>query len=210
MNAASRQTPLTLLVGFVLIVLTLGVLLVWTRLKEVRAPLPIYGKVSDFALSNHLGVPVSLENLRGQVCVADVIFTRCPLQCGQMTRRMSDLQGALPAGAPVKLISLTMDPEFDTPGVLKSYGERYGANTNRWWFLTGTKQQVGNMLTNSLRLSAVATNPEQRTNQLDLFTHSTIFVLFDKHARLRGGVESLEPGWKERILGDLNRLVRED
>ncbi|MBI4659638.1 MAG: SCO family protein [Verrucomicrobia bacterium] len=209
MNAAPRRIGSGFWVGLGLAVLTLAVLLVWTRLKDLRPPLPVFGQVADFALTNQTGAPVSLDRLRGHVWVADVIFTRCPLQCGEMSKRMSELQAALPAKSPVKLVSLTMDPEYDTVPVLKRYSEKYEAHPDRWWFLTGSKEQVGNVLTNNLKLSAMETAPERRTNQFDLFTHSTLFVVVDQQARLRTAVESLQPGWKDRILDDINRLLRE-
>ena len=194
----------------VLAVLTLSILVLWKRSKEVRRPLPVYGQVTPFALTNQFGVPVSLESLLGQVWVADVIFTRCPLACPQMTGRMSELQSVLPPPAAIKLVSVSTDPEFDTPPILKDYADRAGALSNRWWFLTGTKDQVGHALTNCLRLTSVENKPEHRTNQYDLFTHSTVFLLVDKQARIRGAIESLEKGWKERILADIHRLLRED
>ena len=210
MNSERRTSVRTLLPGIVLAVLTMSILLVWKRSKEVRRPLPVYGQVTQFALTNQFGDPVSLESLRGQVWVADVIFTRCPLACPQMTGRMSELQSVLPAQGPIKLISVSTDPEFDTPPILKNYADRAGARSNLWWFLTGTKEQVGHALTNCLSLTAVENKPEQRTNQYDLFTHSTVFLLIDKRAQIRGAVESLEAGWRERIQADIHRLLRED
>lgn len=195
--------------GLALAVLTLTVLLFWSYLRKLPAPLPVYGEVKDFTLTNQSSAPVSLANLRGQVWVADVIFTRCPSSCPQMTKRMNELQAVLPANSPVKLISLTTDPDFDTPSVLKKYAEKYGAQSDRWWFLTGSRDQVGPVLTNSLRLVAVATRPEERSTEFDLFTHSTLFVIVDKHARLRGWAEATLPGWKQKVLDVTNQLLRE-
>jgi len=200
----------TWLIGLALGVLTLAVLLFWTDIKGSRAPLPVYGQVADFGgLTNQLGAPVSLGNLRGQVWVADVIFSRCPTACPGMTLRMRELQAALPANAPVKLLSLTTDPENDTPAILKRYAEQFGANPDRWWFLTGPEDKVRHALTNSLKLSAVETPPALRTNQFDLYTHSTLFVVVDKQSRIRAAVESSQPGWKKQILHDIDRLLRE-
>lgn len=211
MDDSPAKTRFTWLVGLVLAVLTLAVLLLWTRLKASRSPLPVYGQVAEFTgLTNQLGIPVSLANLRGQVWVADVIFTICPTACPEMTKRMSELQAALPAKAPVKLLSLTTDPENDTPAILKRYAEQFGANPDRWWFLTGSEDKVRQALTNSLRLTAVETPPGLRTNQFDLYTHSTLFVVVDKQFRIRAAVESLAPGWKKQILDDIDRLLRED
>jgi len=133
---------------------------------------------------------VSLAELRGHVWVADIIFTRCPGPCAKMTSRMKELQQALAADGNTKLVSLTTDPEFDTPAVLKTYGERFGADPARWTFLTGTKTQIAKLAIDSLKLTAIEKKPEDREASNDLFIHSTIFVLVDKQARLRAVFES--------------------
>ena len=210
MNNPSPKLGPTFWTGLILCGLTFGALLVWTRLKEWGPALPVYGQVADFSLTNQLGSPVSVASLRGQVWVADVIFSRCPTACLTMTKRMGELQAALPANASVKLLSVTTDPDFDSPEILKRYGEKFAANPDRWWFLTGPKAQVLNALTNGLKLTAVETPPELRTNQFDLFTHSTLFVVVDKQSRIRAAIETMQPEWKKQALGYINRLLRED
>ena len=127
---------------------------------------------------------------------------------------MSLLQAALPPASRAKLVTLTTDPDFDTPPVLKKYGERFGADTNRWMFLTGTKLEIGKLAANSLKLTAVPVKPEDQKNPADLFIHSTIFVIVDKQARLRGTFETEGDGvdWtnvQPRILATVNQLEHE-
>src|SRR5690606_11415918 len=120
----------TLWIGVVLLIgiLALGYLTSRSR----PAPLPMLGQVENFTLTNQLGQKVTLENLRGQVWLADIIFTRCPGPCARMTRQMAEVQKALPARSRAKLVSLTTDPDFDTPEVLTKYAARFEADTNRW------------------------------------------------------------------------------
>jgi protein SCO1/2 len=127
---------------------------------------------------------------------------------------MKELQDALPAADKTKLVSLTTNPDTDTPEVLKTYGMRHGADTNRWMFLTGTKKQIGNLAVDSLKLSAVEKKPEERTSPDDLWVHSTIFVLVDKQARLRGiyqtgGEDVSWPDEKAKLLAAVKQLERE-
>src|SRR2546430_7234095 len=82
-------------------------------------------QLPDFSLTNQNGRPVSLGDLRGNVWVADIIFTQCAGPCPMMTQRMSELQKILPASSSLKLVTLTTDPEHDQPEVLKRYGERF-------------------------------------------------------------------------------------
>ena len=127
---------------------------------------------------------------------------------------MKELQDALPQDNQTRLVSLTTDPEYDTPAILKTYAERNGADVNRWTFLTGTKMQIHDLAVNSLKLSAVETKPEERTSATDLWVHSTIFVIVDKHAQLRGVFETGGEGvdWsveKQKILAAAKELERE-
>ncbi|HWW00696.1 MAG TPA: SCO family protein [Candidatus Acidoferrum sp.] len=177
-------------------------------------PLPVISPVADFSLTNQNGEAVSLADLRGQVWVADIIFTRCPGPCLKMSRQMQDLQQSLPVRSRARLVTLTTDPDFDTPAVLKTYAERFGADLNRWCFLTGTKPQLAALARDSLKLTAVAKKPEERQSPDDLFIHSTIFILVDKQGRLRGVFETTGEGIepqrvKSQLLAGIRRLERE-
>ncbi len=154
--------------------------------------MPVLGQLPDFVLTNQTGQTVSLADLRGQVWVADVIFTRCPGPCAKMTRHYAELQTALPANQPVKLVSFTSDPEYDTPKILNKYAERFGADSNRWWFLTGDKPQIRRLAVNDFKFVVVEKKPEERDVPEDLFLHSTWFVLVDRQGRVRGWTD--KPG----------------
>jgi cytochrome oxidase Cu insertion factor (SCO1/SenC/PrrC family) len=176
--------------------------------------LPVYGLVNHFGLTNQSGGAVSMQELRGHVWIADIIFTRCAGPCLRMSRQLSELQAALPPNSQTKLVSLTTDPDFDTPAVLLNYAARFGADTNRWMFLTGTKRQISDLATDSLKLSAVEKKPAERESPDDLFVHSTIFVAVDKLGRLRGifqtGGEGVSwPAEKQKILAAIRQLERE-
>lgn len=199
-------TVVTLLTGFAILVLR--------GQQRTVPPPPVYGTVAPFTLTNQNGEAVSLETLRGQVWVADIIFTRCAGPCLRMTKRMHELQQALPAGSATRLVSLTTDPDFDTPEVLRKYAARFNADTNRWLFLTGTKQQIAALATDSLKLTSIEKTPEQRASPEDLFIHSTIFVVVDRKGQLRAVFETEEDGAEtvkvaDRILPLIGQLERD-
>ena len=196
-----------LLLTLALVVLTAGL-----RSRDAQAP-PVFGAVAEFALTNQFGQAISREDLSGRVWVADIIFTRCPGPCLRMTRQMKELQEALPPASRTRLVSLTTDPDFDTPAVLKQYGERFSADTNRWTFLTGTKREIGDLAAGGLKLSAVEKSAAERDSADDLFIHSTVFVVVDRRGRLRGVFETGGEGveWasqKEKILATVRQLER--
>ena len=182
--------------------------------RVIRARCPCSARSPDFTLTNQDGQITTLAALSNHVWVADIIFTRCAGSCPVMSRQMASLQDALPQTSRAKLVMLTTDPDFDTPAVLKKYGERYGANFNRWTFLTGTKLEIGRLAAHSLKLSAVPVKPEDQQNPADLFVHSTIFVIVDRQARLRGTFETEGDGvdWtnvQPRIIATVRQLERE-
>jgi cytochrome oxidase Cu insertion factor (SCO1/SenC/PrrC family) len=209
--APAPRTFLWAGLGLLLALLT-GVLLMAALQSRstARAPLPVYGSVGNFTLTNQDGAAVSLSDLQGHVWVADLIFTRCPGPCLKMTRQMKELQQALPDANQARLVSLTTDPDFDNPSVLKSYARRFGADPRRWMFLTGTKKQIASLAIDSLKLTAIEKDPADRQSPEDLFVHSTILVLVDRAARLRGIFETMGEGVvAEQVKGQVIRAVRQ-
>lgn len=103
------------------------------------ARLPSIGPAPDFALTSQDGKPVSLGAFRGKVVAVTFIFTACPDTCPLLTAKMAQVQDELgPAfGAKVAFMSITVDPERDTPEVLKQYAQAFSANLAGWAFLTG-------------------------------------------------------------------------
>lgn len=217
MDEASQKLSRTMWIGIGLLIVILCVSYVLSRLEPRRpriASPPILGQVTDFTLTNQADAAVSLADLRGHVWIADIIFTRCAGPCPRMTQQMKELQDSLRSMSKARLVTLTTDPDFDTPPVLKTYGERFGANPERWTFLTGTKKEIAALAIESLKLTAVEKKPEDRENPEDLFIHSTIFVVVDKQARLRGVYETTGEGVdpahvRSEILATVRQLERE-
>src|SRR6185436_18004988 len=105
----------------------------WSQITNPRTPdLPVISAIPEFTLTNQFLQPVTKASLLGHVTLVDIIFTRCGGPCPEMTRKMSTLQRVLPDDASLKLLTLTTDPGFDTPEVLKQYGSRFNANFARW------------------------------------------------------------------------------
>ena len=196
MNKPTRSIEWTVWGGLAVVVVVIFSAFLVSKSGRNRPPLLIYGTVPDFALTNQSGRVVALSDLRGKVWVADIIFTRCPGLCAKMTGQMSQIQAGLPADLPVKLISLTADPDFDTQEVLKRYGERFGAT-------------AGRLATKGLLLVLEEVKPEQRQSENDLFVHSTLFVVVDKQGRIRASFEGLEPSSRQKILQAIEDLLKE-
>jgi cytochrome oxidase Cu insertion factor (SCO1/SenC/PrrC family) len=214
----SNNFPRTVWLGLGLAfgLLSLGYLVSLTEMVRARkTPLPVLGQVADFTLTNQDGKITTLADLTNRVWVADIIFTRCAGPCPRMTAQMKSVQDKLPQTSGAKLVTLTTDPDYDSPAVMKKYGEHFDADFNRWTFLTGTKNEIANLASGSLKLSAVPVKAADQTNSVDLFIHTTIFVVVDKHAQLRGVFETggEDVDWtntvEPKLLAIVRRLERE-
>ena len=97
--------------------------------------------VPDFSLTDQAGRAVKLGDFAGRVVAIDFIYTRCPLPdvCPRLSANFAYLAKRVPE---VELLSVTIDPQYDTPAVLSEYGRRYGSDGERWRFLTGSMDQV--------------------------------------------------------------------
>lgn len=215
MTPSPVRPPRTIWVGFLLFFALFALAFVLWLLQAARnfgeVPLRVIGNVAPFTLTSQASQPVTLADFTNHVWLADIIFTRCAGPCPRLTQQMRQVQESLPKESGAKLVTLTTDPEFDTSAVLKKYGEHFGADFNRWTFLTGTKSEIAAVAANSLKLSAQPVKPEEQKDSADLFIHTTIFVIVDKHAQLRGFLETGGDGvdWTNAVLPKILQSVRQ-
>jgi protein SCO1 len=121
---------------------------------EARAAKPRH-PLQDYPFTNELGQSVRLSDFRGKTLAITFFFTRCPIPdyCPRLSRNFEEASHKLNAlpGGPTNwhFLSVTFDPEFDTPSVLKAYGERYHYDPECWSFLTGPKEQISELASGS-------------------------------------------------------------
>ena len=153
--------------GFLIVVLVVVAGLgVWSLLTQQPitqlmrgqgAPvLPVYGMVPDFTLVERSGRPVRLEDLHGKVWIASFIFTHCPDECPLMTAELARLQSDFAEVSDLRLVSITVDPDRDTPAVLSQYAAQFHADPERWLFLTGDKRVIYQLAREGFRLGISA------------------------------------------------------
>ncbi|MEI6339089.1 MAG: SCO family protein [Verrucomicrobiota bacterium] len=171
--------------------------------RQVSSRLEKYAPAPEFKLTAQDGKTVSTADLKGKVWLANFIFTRCAGPCPVMTSRMSEINQAL--GHKVKdveLITITVDPEYDTPEVLKEYSERVGADPEKWKFLTGPQDQIEQVIKKGF-LQALAKEPSGTP------IHSTRFVLVDRDGWMRGFQDGNDPEVVQKLLMDIGDVLRE-
>jgi protein SCO1/2 len=152
--------------------------------KAGQVPLDDYGQLPSFALTNQLGRELTANDLRGRVAVVDFIFTSCPDVCPLLTERLNTLRRELPANAPVSYVSISVDPEHDTPERLQNFAVQHGAVADHVWFLTGPFDQVKDVVTRGFK-QAMELQPV-REGQPRNVLHGSHFVLVDGAGKIRG------------------------
>jgi protein SCO1/2 len=162
--------------------------------------LPAYSAIPDFTLTERSGRMVSRSDLEGKVWIADFIFTHCAGICPTMSENMRKLQDALPAE--VRLVSFSVDPENDTPDVLTAYAKRYGADPERWLFLTGDPGTLFKLSLEGFKLAL-----DYSGTEVEPITHSSRFVLVDREGRIRGYYGVTDEGALERLMADARSLL---
>jgi protein SCO1/2 len=165
-------------------------------------------QVPAFQAVDQINKPVTLDTVKGQVWLTHVLFTRCPDICPPMTANMAKVQQALTnENIPVKIISFTIDPEHDTPEVLKTFGEKYGVDFTNWHFVSGyTFQDIQQLVKQAFKgqVSQVTSSDPNRV----LFNHPSQFYLIDQTGKVRKFYDGIKPDVKQ-ITADVKEIVAE-
>lgn len=167
--------------------------------------LPIMFPAPEIKLTDQDGEAFSSEQLEGQVWVADFIFTRCPGPCPLMTQNMKKLHDEFSETGELRFVSITVDPEYDTPEVLSRYARRHRADTDRWFFLTGEREAIVDLSVEGFKLAA--STGDTADDPSHPIVHSQRFVLVDREGNIRGYYNGLETGELSRLRRDLRRLL---
>ena len=206
-NRAPSRSGIAWKVTLMLIpVITLGLLL-WLRNVEMSAlrqrTVSSYGKLPSFQLTNQNGQAFGSGQLAGKIWIADFIYTTCPGPCPMISSRMSELQKPL-ENSDVHLVSFSVDPEKDTPAVLRDYAAKLQAQPGRWDFLTGSKSAIYKLSHDGFKLAVSDGSAEQ-----GLPIHSTRMVLVDRRGQIRGYYDAVEADAITNLVADTNHLLRE-
>jgi protein SCO1/2 len=172
--------------------------------------LPKIAIVPPFALTERSGKSITNRDLAGKIWVADFIYTTCPGPCPIVTAAMARLQDAVAHDPQVQLVSFTVDPDTDTPAVLSTYADKFGADPNRWWFLTGPKKPLYDLIQNGF-LQPLQDNSGQPAEPGQYkVTHSTYLALVDADGNVRGFYDGVGTDNRGELLQDIKVLEKEE
>ena len=182
------------------IVAVLLVITYFTKEPNSNSGLPVIGTIPEFNFTDSQGNEISRLDLDGKVWVADFIFTTCTMACPVLTGNMNLIHKAFKNNDNIRIVSISVYPEYDTPQVLSDYASQYDANTNRWHFLTGPEENVQDVIKNGFKMG----------DYEDIIFHSEKFALVDQKNRLRGYYNGMQPDDVTRLKKDMEKLLKEN
>lgn len=198
---------------FLLAIMIVGVMVYrasQTGLPVASSALPSYVNLPPFILTERSGKNITNQDLAGKIWVADFIYTTCPGPCPLITASMAKLQDEVAHDPRVQLVTFTVDPQTDTPPVLAAYANKFAADPDRWWFLTGPEKSLYALIQNGF-YQVVQDNrglPPQ-AGQFQV-THSTKLALVDAEGEVRGFYDGVGTDGRTALLHDIKILEKEE
>jgi protein SCO1 len=164
----------------------------------------VYHRIAPFSFINQDSALVTNATFDDKIYVADFFFTTCRTICPRMKKQMSRVYDATAGQSDVLILSHSIDPEYDTVGLLHDYAERMGVSSDRWHFVTGVKDSIFKTAQTSYFVTAAEDSAEP-----DGFIHSGAFLLVDKDRRIRGKYNGVDPVDVDRLIADIAILRKE-
>ena len=173
--------------------------------REVEGTDTVYHTIADFKFVDQDSAEITNDTFKDKIYVADFFFTSCRTICPIMKTQMLRVYERIEKDPNVLLLSHTIDPEYDTVGLLHDFAERLGVRSNKWHFVTGNKEDIYKIA----QTSYFSTAMEDKSDP-DGFIHSGAFLLIDKQQRIRGKYDGTKEEDVNRLLEDIEKLKKED
>lgn len=166
--------------------------------RRVPEPPPVLGEIPAYELTNQDNQPFGSKNMNGKAYVASFVFTRCKTFCPVIFQHLKALQEKIKLSKlPLTIVSITVDPEFDSPEVLKKQAEQLGADPSFWTFLTGERPTLSKLIEGGFMVGmgeAVI-----NSGMMDI-AHAQKLVLVDRDGKIRGYYDATSSGIDETFF----------
>lgn len=198
-------------IGIIVLLSLVGLLIISAFAFAVIQPVKVLPRIRlspGFSMTDQKGEQLTNEDLRGKFVLYNFSYTNCDPPCGQLDQTMKEVQEGLDevmvAGIPVKLVTISVDPQRDTPEVMQAYAEKVGADPEIWSFATTTKEKL---LKTIVGAGFEAYYQARDDGEFDL---TPSYVLVDGQGIIRGEYQYVtSPPSAERILQHINVLQEE-
>lgn len=162
-------------------------------------------RISDFELIDHKGVERTLADMKGQIIIADFFFTTCPSICIDMTKNLRKVQEAYKDEPRIRILSHSVQPEYDSVPVLNEYALANGVDYDKWWLLTGERAEINRLA----RASYFAVMEQGESWDEHSFIHTENIILVDPQGRLRGFYDGTSDMDTDLLIEQLGWLLEE-
>ncbi len=184
-----------------------------TRLRSVPDAPELLYTLPEYALVDQHGRSFSPETLRGKVWVAGFVFTSCPSTCPAVTRAMGSLRDRFDRmDIDIEMVSFTVDPQRDTPEVLRAYTQEVGVTSEHWRFVTGSPEAVRNLVRDGFKLGIGEREPVADgavDGSMYDIAHSTQLALVDTEGGVRGFYDMEPEGGLDEIFHRAQHVMAE-
>ena len=164
----------------------------------------IYHTIQNFSFINQYHDTITEKTVSDKIYIADFFFATCQSICPKMSSQLVHVQNAFKADKDILILSHTVNPVHDSVAVLHGYAQSYGALKNKWHFLTGSKKMIYDMARYSYLINALEEDGSEEG-----FLHSELFVLVDKHKRIRGMYDGTDSLAVVKLISDIHLLKQE-
>src|SRR5687768_16231081 len=196
-----RAQKILTMVLWSLLVIAAGAIAALWKVQHDKPNLGTFFLVPSVSLTDQEVKPFTNASVAGKFWVANFVFTRCAGPCPTMTAEMATLASQT-EHPDVRFVSFSVDPEHDTPSVLKDYASRFGADHSRWSFVTGEKSRIFRLAERGMKISAA---PADENNAI---IHSEKFVLVDRDGWIRGYYDLRDADAMKKLPDDARALAR--
>lgn len=177
------------------------------ELPVIGKPVMVNGKeekhkIPDFEFVNQIGLTINNNSLKDQVYLADFFFTHCPSICPKVTKQMLRLHDRYKDNPKIQLVSYTLDPKRDTPQRLKEYADNLDVDHNKWWFLTGDKDELYDL---SEKYFVVAYEDEDAPEGIE---HSGKIIMVDQERHVRAFAEGTDPESVDKLMRQIDFFLK--
>jgi len=173
------------------------------QVKGKAIPDTIYHSLKDFNLTDQNGNPVSFKTFDKKIIVVNFFYTGCPSVCSEVNKNMGMLISNYEKNKMLRFVSITVDPEHDTPSILKSYAEKFKPVSPKWLFLTGDTTTIYNLARNGFLVNALKAGK-------DNFIYSDKLILIDQDKHIRGYYSGAATTEVTRLNDEIKVLVAEE
>jgi protein SCO1/2 len=173
------------------------------RVKGKDIPDTIYHFLSDFKLTNQKGTQVSLKTFENKIFIVNFFYTGCPTVCRTMNTYVSELAANYAKNKLVYFVSITVDPEHDTPMALENYAKTFKSTSSKWQFLTGDTSTIYNLARKSFLVNALQVGKRD-------FIYSDKLILIDQSKRIRGYYTGAATADVDKLNDEIKVLISEE